>query len=235
MTDRRGTDTPSWPEIIRSAIEAALLETNTGLPGRVESYDASTQTAKVLPLLRRAYRQPDESVQVVQQPPLIRVPVLFPGGNGWSIRWRLKAGDTVFLHFGQRSLDKWKSAPRGTLVDPQESRRHALSDAVAHPELRPPSDPVADPGEDLVLSHDSGNTELRLTPDGQILFGPDATRGVARLDDQTLVDGATDPAFIQFLATVAGAINGLAPGSIPSVPTSVTGKVSSASGEVKSK
>ena len=82
MTEN-GTTTPTWPEIIRSAIERALLETNTGLPARVDEYDPVTRTAEVLPLLRRAYREPDETVCVEDLPPLITVPVMFPSlGNG---------------------------------------------------------------------------------------------------------------------------------------------------------
>lgn len=49
-------------------------------------------------------------------------------------------GDTGLLIFSDRSLDVWLAT--GGIVDPGDDRRHALSDAVFVPGLRPFSSPL---------------------------------------------------------------------------------------------
>ena len=150
---------------------------------------------------------------------------------------RLRPNDIVWLEVCQRSLEKWKSVEPGdrpTPVDPVERRHHHLSDAVARAGLQYPSGEHLDPEDDLVLAHEDGN-EIRLKPSGEILLGEGATRGVARLNDSTLVDGSTDAAFIGWVGQVTTFINGLVPGTIPTTPSTVAGKISSASDKVRSK
>lgn len=245
---------PAWAELIARAIEDRLYHLHTGLPAKVLSYDPASQSAKVQPVLQRAFEFPDGSVKVVDCPELNRVPVVFPGGNGWAIRFRLKPDDEVFLAFAERSLDRWKDSPAGAMVDPLESRKHDLTDAIAIPSLRRRAAAMPDPGDDLVIGREDGSTEIRLKPDGTIELGPAANEGVARLKDPTLVDSTTDGTFTAWLAAVQVFIGALAaiklPTDVPGIPalvstfisstggappSSVTGKISGASELVKSK
>lgn len=254
MTAEQGSTTPTWAEVIRRAIRAAMLELNTGLPARVVEYDPDTQSATVQPLFKRAFLDQDENENVVKAPSIQSVPVIFPGGGGWCIRWRLAPGDVVFLQFSQRSMDKLKQAPSGQEVDPVESRHHDLSDAVALATFRTPQGALPDPGEDLVLGREDGSSEIRLKPDGVIELGADGpARGVVRIDDETLVDNGTDSAFVQWMAAVDAGFTALAALTAPPLspvgaagaayvsasgggpPSTVTGKASTASEEVRSK
>ena len=89
-------------------------------------------------------------------------------------------------------------------------------------------------GEKEFYSSESGvrKAVLRLVKDGIIKMNGGG-RQVARKNDPSLVDGSTDAAFITWIATVSTFINGLAPGTIPIIPTTVTGKVNDGSSDVE--
>lgn len=126
MTDSRF---PSPADVINRALDSRLAGTRVALPGRIESFDAATQLAKVKPLLQETSIGEDDSEIVESIGVLNNVPVQFPGGGGFVITFPVAAGDPCWLVFADRSLDKWKTA--GTEVDPVDLRRHDLSDAVA--------------------------------------------------------------------------------------------------------
>jgi len=93
---------------------------------------------------------------------------------------------------------------------------------------------------DVQLSVPSGNCIIvaedgNVTIDGTEINFNTGTKGVARLDDSTLVDSVTDEIMITWIDLVTTAINGLAPGSIlpPETPSDITGKINSASATVK--
>ena len=48
--------TPSFAAVLRQLVDARLVDVHTSLPGRVVSYDATTQRASVKPLLKRGRR-----------------------------------------------------------------------------------------------------------------------------------------------------------------------------------
>lgn len=94
--------------------------------------------------------------------------------------------------------------------------------------------PGMDKGEKKIYSVDAGAIKafINLLKNGNIELNG-STKGVARLDDATLVNATTDAAIIAWISTVSGFINGLAPGTIPVIPSTINGKISSASTTVK--
>lgn len=94
--------------------------------------------------------------------------------------------------------------------------------------------PTMDKGEKKIYSVDAGTVKafINLLKNGNIELNGNA-KGVARLDDSTLVNATTDTAIISWISAVSAFINGLAPGTIPVVPTTITGKISTASATVK--
>ncbi len=131
-------ETPSMAHVIRQAIESRLADVHTAMPATIESYDAATGMAAVAPCLKRKYAA---SGELVDLPVISNVPVLFPRGGGAAITFPLVKGDVVLLVFAERSVDAWKT--EGGKVDPQDTRKHALSDAFAipggYPKANPPS------------------------------------------------------------------------------------------------
>jgi hypothetical protein len=130
------TDTPSLAQVIKNGIDAALAELNTAMPGEIASYDDVTGLASVQPCLQRKYAADGK---VVDLPLVTNVPVCNPRGGGAIIKFPFLKGDPVVLICSQRSLDRWLVT--GGKVDPQDPRKHALSDAFAIPGGYPKSKP----------------------------------------------------------------------------------------------
>lgn len=123
--------TPSLPEVIANAIDAAAQDIHVALPAQVQSYDPSTQTVSVQPLLKRPLVAAD-GTQTADTPPVLNgIPVQFPAGGGMRLTFPIASGDTGLLVFSEQSLDIWKQT--GGLVDPVDLRRNHLSDAVFLP------------------------------------------------------------------------------------------------------
>jgi len=174
---------PSDVEVIRVAVDNALNEMHTCLPAIIESFDATTQTAKVNPSIRRIVYNGDKIVI----PPIINVPVVFPSSGGYSITFPVAAGDEVLLVFSERSIDMWLQS--GGVQDPLDRRKHDYSDAVAIIGLH--SNPKAisgysslnlqirDNGGDVVLEIDNfgaiSNTAPALNFTGNSLFSTGAS------------------------------------------------------------
>lgn len=87
-------------------------------PGKVVSYDSSTRTAKIQPLIR-GWRKKDAP------PVLADVPVWFPGG----LTYNVSAGDECLVIFADSCIDAWWQS--GDVASPMNARQHDLSDAFA--------------------------------------------------------------------------------------------------------
>lgn len=107
---------------------------HTSLPGKIVRYDATTQKADVELLIKDRYTDETGALQVKTFPVIPAVPVLFPGAGGYRITFPIAEGDTGLVMFTEASLDKWLVS--GGTVDPEDDRRHDLTDAVFQPGLR---------------------------------------------------------------------------------------------------
>ena len=88
-------ETPSWVQALRELIESRVCEIHTSMPGRIVSYDAKTQKAKVQPELKRKFR-----TEGAKNLPIIPdVTVLMPRAGKSFLSLPLKPGDKVFIYF----------------------------------------------------------------------------------------------------------------------------------------
>ncbi len=118
------------PEAVyRTAVAAALASVWTSLPGIIQAYDATTQTATVQPAVQGVVTAPDGSTSLVSLPVVTDVPVQFPSGGGFALTFPVAAGDECLLIFASRGIDAWHAL--GGVQQPTGSRKHALSDAFA--------------------------------------------------------------------------------------------------------
>ena len=124
----------SLVDTLDAFIQRRLAQVNVSIPGRVQSYNASQQSATVQPLIQEAYIKEDGTRGVRDLPIIQAVPVAFPGAGSYGFTFPLTKGDTVMLLFSQASIDKWRK--QGGKVDPLDDSRHDLSDAIAIPGLR---------------------------------------------------------------------------------------------------
>lgn len=125
---------PTLAEVLDLALTRRLEELHTMLPGRIESFDAATQTADVQPLVHALALQEDGNRVAVPLPVLPGIPVVFPGSGGYRSTYPVAKGDSVLVLFAEACIDAWQ--PHGGAVEPGSRRRHHLADAVAVVGLR---------------------------------------------------------------------------------------------------
>lgn len=153
--------TPDLITVIMDAIRYQLGEVNTAIPARILKYDPTKQEAEVQPLIKRLYK--DGSI--IDRAPITGVPVVFPAAGGGIITFPVKTGDTVLLIFSQRSIDRWVRSDGGP-VDPQDNRKHDISDAIALPGLFSFSNALQSDPENVVIKFSGAS--IALTPAGAI-------------------------------------------------------------------
>jgi hypothetical protein len=171
--------TPNLAQVLQQARDAHAAGIHTALPGRIESFDASKQRANVQPLLKRGFTKSDDSRGVERLPVVTNVPVVFAGSGANTITWPISVGDVCLLVFAEGSLDRWLFLG-GDECDPQDDRRHTLTDGIAICGLRaaPLSSGAYDPeaitvtGPRVVIN----SSDIRLG-------GSDASKRLVTVDD----------------------------------------------------
>lgn len=130
-TDIKKT-TPKLVDAINELISSRLSDLNVALPAQIVSYDYDKNLAVIKPTIKRKYKGEAESVEL---PTISNVPVCFPRMGDGHLRFPVNKGDTGQAVFNQRSIDLWQV--QGGIIDPEDPRRHSLSDAVFYPGLNP--------------------------------------------------------------------------------------------------
>lgn len=154
--------TPTLTQVIRNAFDAMSADLHTWLPGKVETFHADDFTVDVTPMLKRKYK----GESAVTLPTLPRVPLAIPrAGTAW-FKMPVKEGDQVILLFCERSLDRWFDL--GGIQDPQDARRHHLSDAVAIPGVYDRKQALTAKGAATSLEIAFGDAWIEITADGKI-------------------------------------------------------------------
>lgn len=137
-------------------LQAALAELNVCLPGVIVAYDGKAAT------VRPAMPKQLANGQSLPAPQIVAVPVCWPIADGGRamITVPLKPGDSVTLHFSQRSLENWLS---GSDQAPDDPRQFDLTDAFCTPVMRP--GPVADI-VNVCIQYGPGT--IKLAPSGDL-------------------------------------------------------------------
>jgi len=210
MTTQGASRSPEPQEVLRVALEYALSDVHTALPGRIEVWDPATQKADVKPLIQRLVATESGEELVEELPILPQVPVVFPRTTGAFITFPVAAGDHVLLLFNERSIDKFM-AGEGEDTDPDEYRMHDLSDAVALLGFYPDSKAIAEADLDpdrLTVGTAEGGMRLHIAADHvEVTFDSGSTvKFEAKDADATMVlgDGAVHAAIVEKLEALWG-------------------------------
>lgn len=155
--------TPTLQELLKDAIEARVTDIHVALPGIVQKYDAAKQTADIQPTIKKKYADGT----VINLPLISNVPVIFPRTSKAYLHIPLKKDDYVLLIFSERSLDIFLQ--KGGIVDPEDYRKHALSDAVAIPGLFPQGSEITGKADVVDLVNDMA--QISLFEDGKTKVG----------------------------------------------------------------
>lgn len=151
-------------DTLRRVIDAALLDVHTALPGRVRSYDASTQTADVVLGARRVVPAADEDQDedtAENLPVLVAVPVIWPRGGGYRMHAPLAAGDGVLVIFPEASIDRWLDS--GDAADPALPTRHGIDGAIAIPGLGFRGGRIGSAPTDGIVIGQDGGPDVKIT------------------------------------------------------------------------
>lgn len=126
--------TPSWTDVIATQIQRAILEMHTAMPGVVNSYSPTTQTAEIKPLLRWQKFLPTRGLrELVDLPPLPDVLVCHPRGGDFGLHLPLVKGDLVLLVMCSRELTQWRSGGATDAASPGTVQPMPLAGAIALP------------------------------------------------------------------------------------------------------
>lgn len=177
------TVTPELAEVIEAAIESSLIDVHTALPGKVQAYDPTTQTATIELQIKRTLPKADGTYTIEDLPLLENVPVQFTRTAAFALTVPLAAGDQGLVVFSEMSLDQWRS--KGTNTSPGDIGRHTLTGGVFLPGLSPNAKALktAAHASNLVIGLDDDNAQIHVTPSGSVLIGADATKESARKGD----------------------------------------------------
>ncbi|WP_397600523.1 Gp138 family membrane-puncturing spike protein [Silvanigrella sp.] len=164
--------TPSFSQVILDAIEKRIDGIHTAMPGIIKSYNEKLQKADIQPCFMEKVEDELLPVPIPMPLPVIQaVPVIFPRTKLSFIHMPVDVGDYVLLLFNEKSIDSFSQI--GGLVDPDDMRKHDLTDAVALPGFYPFLMPIV--GIDKkALQITNSLSQIKLSPDGKIYF---STRG----------------------------------------------------------
>lgn len=153
--------TPTLTDLIQSFLEYRLSDLHTALPARIVKYEAEQQKASVQPLIKKQYQDGTAESNSI----ITGVPVIFPSGGGALLSFPIQPDDLVLLIFSERSLDNWV-ASSGQEVEPNDSRKHDFSDAIAIPGLFTFAKTLKADPNDVVLKYKDSN--IKIKPDGTV-------------------------------------------------------------------
>lgn len=151
------------PEALENAFLTLIAGIHTCLPGRIETYDFNTQKATIKPLIKKQFIDGT----IIKIPILTNVPVVFPRTKLSGITFPLTRGDGVLVVFAERSLERWYSS--GDDVEPGDTRKFDLSDAIAVPGLYSFADSnIASNNDDLEIHHRGQTVTIKKNGDIEV-------------------------------------------------------------------
>lgn len=142
-------------DLLRQDIFANL---NCHLIGKIESFNASQQTANISINSKRNTLEDAEN-NLVAYPLLVDCPVIVLGGGNGSLRLPIAAGDGCLVLFNDRDIDNWFSGSENAILN--TDRKHSFSDSIAIVGLRSLAKSISDyEAEKTELVHDVAKVSL---------------------------------------------------------------------------
>lgn len=121
---------PSLKVLLDAVSNQVKREINCVRVGQIQSYDATKQEATVkIAQQQVTSTQPDGTRTLSEFPLLLRCPVVYPSGGGFTLTFPIAAGDECLILFNDREIDNWVTSGAGQA--PTTARMHDLSDGFA--------------------------------------------------------------------------------------------------------
>jgi hypothetical protein len=202
--------TPGMQQLLEDHRAEIFANLNCVNIGKIESVKSSEQTVEVQLQIRR----PAADGTSTLYPVLVDCPYFVLQGGGAYIDMPIKAGDYCLVLFNDRCIDTWWDS--ANVADPPSMRKHSLSDGIALVGINPKPNALAMDGSAVRILGTSG---------------PGSEKEAARKGDEIKSTATEDPTFWTWIAAVGAVLTGL--GVTAPVPSSLTGKITGGSSEVK--
>jgi hypothetical protein len=155
-------------EAMRQVLEGWQMGMWTALPAIVQSVDLTKMTCVVQPAIQSTVTNKNGNTSWVNLPQLLDVPIVFPGGGGFTITLPIAAGDEVLVVFASRCVDAWWNNG-GYKNQAMEARMHDLSDGFAIPGIKSvPNVPSGISSTNAQIRNNTGTTHIEITQAGDI-------------------------------------------------------------------
>lgn len=154
-------------QLLETAIDSALVDLHTCLPGSIISFDSVAQTVHAQVQIRRVHVDKNGIESTVAVPVLVDVPILFPKCAGFSITLPVKPGDNCLIFFSERDIDNWHNS--GSLSNPRTRRKFDFSDGFCFPGVSTTNNRVSNyNSDDLEIRNDDSSAKIVLKLNGDI-------------------------------------------------------------------
>ena len=142
------------------------------MPGVIESFDAGTQRARVIPGVRMKTVLGQE-VRYVDLPVVEEVPIMIPSAGGFAVTLPIKSGDPCVLMFADRDIENFlisgkpENPGKAQGEETTAPRSHHLTDAICFPGIIADPQVLPDYALDAIEMRDApGENKIRLTSSG---------------------------------------------------------------------
>lgn len=196
---------PDLDDVLLGLKNEIFADLNCVQIGRIQKVN-SNQTVEILLQVKRRI----SGTETADYPLLVDCPYFVLQGGGAYIDMPIEKGDICLVLFNDRNIDTWWSTEN--VKEPADRRKHNLSDGFALIGINSDVNPLDNDGSFVRILGTSG---------------PGAEEKAARENDPTEINAVTDPTWYTWLAAVGTATGAGAP------PSTITGKISGGSSEVK--
>ncbi len=164
----RSPSPPNLMNLLDALRDQLKKEINCAKVGVIQSFDADLQEVTVKVAQQQVTSlKPDGTRTLAEYPLLLRVPVLFPAGGGFTLTFPIAAGDECLVVFNDRQIDNWLTSGSG--LPPSIGRVHDLSDGIAIVGMRSNPRALEDVSTDSVqLRSDDGGTLVEVAGGGVV-------------------------------------------------------------------
>jgi len=120
-------------DILQTFLESRFSDLHTSIPGKIVSYNETTERATVQPLIK-LQRKVGEKILTVEVQPIENVPVMLLHTSEFKLKIPIKKGDGCEIRFSEVGIGNFLNG-RGSIVDPDDISKFSLTDAYCTPGL----------------------------------------------------------------------------------------------------
>ena len=176
-------------KVLHTAIDNALKNTHTAIPGIVIEFDPEEQRITAQVAINRIV-----SGVPVKIAPLLDIPIVIPSVGAFHITLPIAVGDECLLIFSERSIDNWFE--KGGNQDPIEYRFHDISDGFALIGINSKPNAIQDYNPtDLQIRNDANSQVITLVDNGDIDIVTDQNVNI-QVDGDTTIDAGGDVSIV---------------------------------------